>query len=114
MLGGPLLCRPVYEHDESFIGYLLRTAEANGYPNLSWITGTGSIAQFLAAPQDRLSAMSTLFGEEWKALFERSYRPRLNYPRGRLEIGGQPIPKYALRILSPTLCPPSSSHDPYA
>ncbi|HWS99692.1 MAG TPA: TniQ family protein [Pyrinomonadaceae bacterium] len=109
--------------DESFIGYLLRLTEMNGYQTLSWmlqITGIRNYVQsklsFAFDESLDLSPLARLSGTDKPALSSLQYLP-VNKPRrkmGEYSVFGSPVSQYMIRLRYPKVCPACLGEAGYA
>lgn len=113
-------CKPYL--DESFMGYVLRLTEKNGYDSLSWIFQVASMnykksrqgGMFAIDTLKSLTHFAQLAGVNSAEIF------RLTYPRVAGSEGeplhyffGQPVPQHSLRLTKPRVCPDCLSESPY-
>ncbi len=101
-----LLARPEPCAGESLAGYMLRVAEANGYPSGRWIArhflDVGSQTMFL--PWE-LCELSQLLGRPESDLYKLAYLPD-EERRGRyVRYFGQSMHFRCMKTLKPALCP---------
>lgn len=108
--------------DESFLGYVLRLTELNGYEALSWIfqvanmnyKGSRQGSIFTLDVPKSLVRLAQVAGIKPAEIY------RLTYPRAADSDGepshhffGQPVPQHSLRLTRPKVCPDCLSESPY-
>lgn len=108
--------------DESFLGYVLRLTELNGYESISWIFQAANLNYekscagkvFAFNPPNSLARLAEIAGINPAELFRLTYR-RVTKPQGvhSYNFFGQAIPQYALRLSKPKVCPDCLSEYPY-
>ena len=100
--------------DESFIGYLLRLAELNCYPTVSWILQLARIRSYANSasnaafdPSFDLQPLSEITGIEENQLTTLLYEP-VAYQRGmrspEFYTFGGTLPRYLIRTERPKIC----------
>lgn len=112
--GTKLLIRREPKLDESFIGYLLRLAEINGYQTLSWILQLAGIKRYVQtkfsfAFDDSLdlTPLVRLSGVDYTVLSSLQYLS-VNNPRrkmGEYSVFGSSVSQYMIRLRYPKICP---------
>lgn len=111
------------EPDESFVGYLLRLTEMNGYQTLSWILQITGIRSYLQSKLSfafddslDLTPLAHLSGIDKTSLASLLYHS-VNDPRrkmGEYSVFGSAVAQYMIRLQYPKVCPTCLSEAGYA
>lgn len=102
---GRLLHRPKPIAGESFDGYLLRLAEANGYVSDRWITELAGIEGRLSTGTGDVEPLARLLGHDPALLEAMRYPPSPWAGRRRINLfNGRPINRLAINMDRPRVC----------
>jgi hypothetical protein len=111
---GRLLHRPKPIAGESFYGYLLRLAEANGYVSDRWITELAGIEGRLSTGTGDVEPLARLLGHDPALLEAMRYPPSPWAGRRRINLfNGRPINRLAINIDRPRVCPACLTDSPH-
>lgn len=109
-----LLHRPKPILGESFDGYLLRLAEANGYVSDRWITELAGIEGRLSTGIGDVAPLARLLGHDAALLEAMRYPPSPWAGRRRLNLfNGRPINRLAINMDRPRVCPACLTDSPH-
>lgn len=121
-----LLVRPMPEEGESFIGYIVRLTELNGYNTPSWILSLGDIDYmelqwnftFVFSHPDKLKKFAEITGNQVSGLTSLLYLPadsreRLGF-EGEYDFYGAYLNRSIIRPHCPKVCPKCLKESGYA
>jgi hypothetical protein len=109
-----LLVRPKPRSDESFMGYILRLTERNGYLTPSWILEASGLqhkqlhkSSFLIhGKRESLTPLARLLGVDIDDLTQITYKSVRGAEHSDLyDFFGQPVRQYLIRPARPKICP---------
>lgn len=100
--------------NESFMGYIMRLTEFNGYDTPAWILDRCGIdsrlinvgCSFVFNASTDLTALAQLTGTKTEELTPMLCRPALGRRTPRQFFFGSPVPKLLIRLKHPKVCPP--------
>lgn len=108
-----LLRTPEPKDDESFLGYVIRLAEQNGYENPSWILSLTNIPKgtlypgysFLPITSEPFQLLTTLSGSTATKLSSLNYQPVGEWYTHIYQFFGLPVHRSFIRPAHPKVCP---------
>ena len=101
-----LLHRPKPIEGESFEGYLLRIAEANGYASGRWVTELAGIAGRVSCVAGDVVGLAKLLGHDVADFDIMRYLPSPWAGKRRINLfNGRPVNRMAINLDRPRVCP---------
>ena len=102
---GRLLHRPKPIGGESFEGYLLRVAEANGYASGRWVTDLAGIENRVSCVAGDVAGLANRLGHDAADLDAMRYLPSPWAGKRRINLfNGRPVNRMAINLDRPRVC----------